>query len=279
MLWVIKKFSWPILLSATFLGVIALPSDWMEIANSLRAWSEILTVTNREIILVSLCVLACSRLFYMDLRRALNDKDWPPVRYKLIYGLGSVFARDRRIAVLKFLGENADVKALITSLQAKIFLDSFDWSPIEMPEPRRLTKHFADDPFMQSAIDGNAITSFRHYTEREMAMLDHEIQTKINSLRVPANFTRSVIDSEVKRYIERKADSSEYRRLCSEITKEYGAFHPAYIMMKFKVDAVNQIVPAIKDRMESLETSWRNVSLSPKTLHQLLADIETETQL
>ena len=85
----------------------------------------------------------------MDLRRALNDKDWPPVRYKLIYGLGSVFARDRRIAVLKFLGENADVKALITSLQAKIFLDSFDWSPIEMPEPRRLTKHFADDPWCQ----------------------------------------------------------------------------------------------------------------------------------
>ncbi len=101
MLWLFRKFYWALGLGMMFLGLVFLPADFRESQNALKAWERVFTVSNREILLAGLCILALIRLAYMDFRRSLNDPDWPDMRVRLAHLLGILFRSDQRQAALK----------------------------------------------------------------------------------------------------------------------------------------------------------------------------------
>lgn len=133
MFWVFRKFGYLIGLVLALLGALYLPADFLERENALRVAQKTLTVGNREIILAVICALALLRLGYLDLRRALNDPHWPPVRHKLRQALAAVFKRERRIAEIRNVAEHPLMLEVLESAIARELLEKLDWGDVEHP--------------------------------------------------------------------------------------------------------------------------------------------------
>lgn len=102
-----------------WLGLIYFPADFLDREQAITVARRSLTVGNREILLAVLCLICLLRLAYLDVRRALSDADYPPVREKLIRGLALFFSSDRRQAEFRKIADDSELMRLRAKAEAE----------------------------------------------------------------------------------------------------------------------------------------------------------------
>lgn len=90
-----------------------------------------------ENILIGVCVMAAIWILQLELRVALNDKQWPPVRHKMRHALAAVFKKDRRLAEISLVLDDSDLNRLLLSNAAFEMAQRVNWDlpPFPMPTP------------------------------------------------------------------------------------------------------------------------------------------------
>jgi len=152
MLWLAKKFLWSISTASALVGLLFIAADFQDREHAFDALGRVLTVSNREILLFFLCSVCVARLLYLDLKRSINDQDWPPVSRKIYDLLKVVFRRDARIAKLKLITDDSAVIAYKKALLAEHVLATADLSHISQMRPPSSVpppSDFAGDSFGQ----------------------------------------------------------------------------------------------------------------------------------
>ncbi|WP_138923222.1 hypothetical protein [Sulfitobacter sp. BSw21498] len=266
MYWLLKKFGWLVALTGTLIGALFLPTDFMDWERAVQVWGEVLTVGNREVLLAVLCAICLLRLAYLDQRRALNDKDWPPIRSKLSYGLSVVFRRDRRIAELKKVIDDDGVKSAKDRYVAGHALNRVDWSNIaDLDE-------FGDEVVITEAMDHISISARRRVVRQAIEEKENEIRERLCEIESALGFdasdplrnsTHRLANANITPCKPRPAAKFPDQTICEE-----------WCQMQGKVNRTNRVLDQLQVRLRQKMSEPFDITPSEEWSSQLLQDIE-----
>ena len=269
MFWLFKKFGALIGLTGLFIGALFIPADFLDRENALRAWGQVFSVGNREIFLAILVFVCLARLAYLDFRRAVNDRDWPPVRTKLLRFGAFIFRRDARLAQLSTITNDAAVRAYKASLMARTALERGNWAPIPaMPAP----------PYKTPEEAAASLVGDYWYDLLNQDLPGVQIEVAVAPISMDAEelmkSTRRRLDVAALRAQDNKQDWPRH---------EAGGFFPnedirnRWHARRAQIEEVNRIKVQIKQCLERARDNWSS-SIDEETRSQLLRDIAEETQ-
>jgi hypothetical protein len=281
MQWVAKKFGWFFGAASALLGILFLPLDWLSRESALHAFREVFTVGNREILLAVLCVICLLRLGYMDLRRALNDKDWPPVRRRLISSFKKIARRDARIALLREIIEDQYVSAYTTTCFSEMVLKYLDFKEIREPAPPpQEYPQFIYPPNHPAAGHIDVIRTHYHGNPPiiEATRANHEVEKRLTEF---AYLFKTKFDLR-KKFTESLPVITEEYLEKHTFREKGGVFKTNQDRIQWhdamnRVICLNNILNKMRRVTEEKKDSWKKINPNASSLQRLLLDIEEET--
>jgi len=282
MIWIIKKFGLLLSLIAAFVGVLFLPADFLDAENAIRVWRRVFTVGNREILLAVICAVCLLRLAYLDMRRSLNDKDWPPVRTKLREFLAAVFQQDARVAEIKLIADDTTVQAFRTSALAKKLLHDTNWEPIPLP---RLPDATSAEQYKGRPLAGDYMSIIMP-RDRPGQKVDSVFEILGHGLREPQH-------AELLAHLRQKQETYRQRihaagQRALDNKQEWFRVEEGRVFMdehdrarwhkvRHETMATNTVMDQLKHDLEELERGWK-ITPEAETIRQLLEGIGEEKQ-
>lgn len=133
MLWLIRKFWQFLSVIGGIAGAIWLGRDYEDRQEALSWWWERFPMLTTENLLIGVCIMAAIWILQLELRIALSDQSWPPVRHKLRHALGAVFKKDARIAELKLVADDSELRNLHISGAAFEIARRVNWQVPDFP--------------------------------------------------------------------------------------------------------------------------------------------------
>lgn len=258
MIWVLRKFGFVISMSMALLGALYLPADFLERDKAITVATRTFTVGNREIILTVLCVALIARLAYMDFRRSINDRHWPPVRAKLRYALGVVFKGDRRRAELMHVTENPELATLYDAGTAKVMLLDLSW--------RKKVAHIKIPDTHDKFLDNIEIASATREICRRRLMY---IGTMLSDHSGGAAFSRLVADKAAGDKAEYRADDDRFPS-----PKWRDDFNKCHAL----VERTNQIISSLEDILHDIANQFERVKSKKGKMADMLWKLQTRMQ-
>lgn len=257
MIWVLKKVGWSIALVASLLGIFAVPQDALDLTHAISVWDRVFTVGNREIALTILCVVCLSRLAYLDIKRALNDADWPPVRRKLLAGLAAIFKADARLAALREVADDSVVMAYRTRYWAEFLLNALDFSPIEPPmKPYDPTIQLPYGGVDGIATQANLTKIFNNFARATKAVSDRAAAIKA------ASGGHIDVGTAYKQWMD---VHSGYKPPPNPLTGRLSASEEEWEYICLQVEAMNSVVRTLREELVKLSQSKTLPSLNEES--------------
>jgi hypothetical protein len=271
-LWVLRKFGWLIALATALLGIVYLPADFLEREEAYKVLFRTFTVGNREILLAILCGLCLGRLLYLDMRRALNEADWPPMKQRLIRGLSFLFRRDFRLAQFKAVTDDTLIRAAWLSIQAERIKREFPLLNIQAPPL----------PTARSPED---------YTR---VMDRHSYWITTDAVGEALDLILRIVTRTIQRDPDIQALKASYRASLGEVAMRAEASRPNWHLFensavfpdekirllwhvrREEASLANSLIERLKSRLSQLSSSWKAVIPDEDGWRRLLQELELE---